>query len=371
MRYLTGVIAAAAAVAALSGPVKAKELVYGSWLSPKHSVMRLSLPGYFAAIKKETNGAIAWKIVAGGQLVDGKGTLPAIRDGLIDGGFQIAPYVPRDLPATNMIFSTTVAGENVLAASAAMMETVLLHCPQCIAEYKKNHAVALAGYATTPYMLMCRQPVKTVADLKGLKVRASGGGVYIMRDAGATPVAMSPAGATTALERGALDCVHGSASWLRSFGYQDVAKYLLEYPLGMGGPAMHVFIGRKAWNGMTRAQKQAHIDNAARAVATATILGYMEQDEKVIAAAKKNGLKTFPGGADFKALMDRRLKEQRALNLATARKSHVKNAGAILDAFDASLKKWDGLVKGVGHDVDKYTALMQREIYSKVNPDKI
>jgi hypothetical protein len=41
-------------------------------------VNRVALPKVFEAISRETNGAVKWKLVAGGQLADPKTTLQAV-----------------------------------------------------------------------------------------------------------------------------------------------------------------------------------------------------------------------------------------------------------------------------------------------------
>ncbi len=43
----------------------------------------------FKAIEEKTNGAMKWKLVPGGQLVDGKTTFTGVKDGLIQAGLAI------------------------------------------------------------------------------------------------------------------------------------------------------------------------------------------------------------------------------------------------------------------------------------------
>tara|TARA_B100000686_G_C16670519_1_gene906177 strand:- start:344 stop:1345 length:1002 start_codon:yes stop_codon:yes gene_type:complete len=333
--------------------------------------MSIALPYLFKGVAKDTAGAIKWKLVAGGQLVNGRGTLAGMRDGLVDGGFGIPSYTPKNLPASNSIFSSLVFGNDIVAAGGATTETALLHCPQCIAEYKKNKVVFIGGYSASPFMLMCRNKITNLAELKGKKVRASGGGVFLMKQAGATPVAMSPAKATTALQRGTIDCVLGAPSWLRSYGYQDVAKHIINYPLGMVGPVLTMFFNRGIWNKMTTTQKKAHIKYAPRVVAHAVITAYLLRDEAVLSNAKKAGVTLYPGGAEFEALVTKRKKDQRAQNINNARKFGVKNPEAIASAFAKSLAKWRKLSKEIGRDIGKYEAALQREIYDKVDLSKL
>ncbi len=356
----------------LSGaPAQAKELVYGSWLSAKSSLNNHSLPAYFDAIKKTTGGKLEWKMIAGGQLASGPGTIAAVKNGLMDAGVAMAPYTPKELPATNMVFNSAVFGDNLLAAAAAMNEVIHLHCPQCQKEFAKNKAVGLGGYATSPYLLMCRKPIKTVADLKGQKVRGSGGGVSILKIAGATPVAMPPSNATTALERGTLDCVLGALSWLRTFGYMDVAKGVLDHPMGMGGPPIMMYINQKVWKAMTPDQRQAHVDNLGLLVSEEIFEGQIGITNQVKQAAVAKGIVFHKGGADFEAVMAKRQKEQRPGALKTAIAHGVKDPEKILNAFEAAIEKWEKLTVEIGNDKAKYREALNREIFSKIDPESL
>ena len=69
------VSAIAASGLTLAAPVAAKEFVYGSWVSPKHGVNAAGLEPMFKAVEKETNGAVKWRNLAGGQVVSARSTL--------------------------------------------------------------------------------------------------------------------------------------------------------------------------------------------------------------------------------------------------------------------------------------------------------
>ena len=127
---------------AATQPSSAQELVYGSWLPAGEYLNRVALPKVFQEIAKETNGAVKWKLVPGGQLADPKTTFQAVQDGLMAGGMGIPSYVPTLIPAMNTVYSTVVFGDDNVAASAAALETITLHCPACIAELKQNRARA-------------------------------------------------------------------------------------------------------------------------------------------------------------------------------------------------------------------------------------
>ena len=93
---LISLAAVASAAALLPGaPAFAAELVFGSWTPAQEYQNRVVMPELFRNIEKDTNGAIKWKLIAGGQIADGKTTFTAVKDGLMQAGLGIVTYVPN------------------------------------------------------------------------------------------------------------------------------------------------------------------------------------------------------------------------------------------------------------------------------------
>ncbi len=356
------------------GAAAAAELVYGSWPPAGEYLNRVALPKAFAGIAKDTHGAIIWKLVPGGQLADPKATYQAASDGLIQAGLGISTYVPNLTPSVTEIYSTVVFGDDVVAATGAAIETVTLHCPSCLAEFKKANLVPLAGWTTAPYMLACREPVKSLDDLKGKRVRATGGSADLMSMAGAVPIAATLPEAVNLLQRGGMDCQFGVNTWLKVFGYADFAKYLTNYPLGITGPAIGLMMNRDTWNKFTPEQKKIHLKYAAQISASLAIGQFVDENEDILKdLVKEKGLQVVQVSDPkaFEALSEKFDKAQREKLIADAKKFGVADPGAILDAYAAALKKWGGLSKGIGRDIDKFTDAIWTEVYSKVDPDKL
>lgn len=369
-------VAALAAVVcglALSAVAGAQELVYGSWIPAGEYVNRVSLPKVFDTIAKETNGAVKWKLVPGGQLADPKTTFQAVHDGLMAAGLGIPSYVPSVVPAAFTIYSNIVFGDDNVATSAAAVETLTLNCPECIAEMKKLNAVPLAGWVAGPYYLACRSPVRTLGELKGKRVRGVGGYNELISMYGAVPVGATLVEAVGLLQRGGLDCQLGSHAWLKVFGYADVVKTVTDYPLGMTGPAIGLMMNRDAWNKLAPDQKKIHIRAAARLSALQSLGQFVIDEEEVLAELKKTKGITMAKAAakDFDAVAAKYDKIQRERNIENSTKLGVKNPAAIIDAYAAARKKWGALSKDIGRDIDKLTAAIQREIYDKVTPDNL
>lgn len=369
-RLLPLAAALCAVALALATGADAREFTFGSWTPPRDAYNTKTLPAVFEQIKQDTNGSITWKLIAGGALLDARGTVPGVKDGLADAGLGIAPYVPNLHPATNMIFSTSVWGNDVVAATAAGVETVILNCQECLDEHKAQNALPLGGFTASAYMPMCRDNVKSLADLKGKRVRASGGSVALMEALGAVPVAMDPASATTALQRGTIDCVHGDPQWLEGFGYMDVAKSVFLHPMGIGGPAMALYLNRNTWSSLSPDEKKAMVRGGALASAMQAINTFILEGERVLNDAKAKGIALNPGGKEVDDVIAGFAKKQQDGNIEAARKFGVKNAEAIMASYLKNVEKWRGLSQEIGRDVNKMRDALMREVYDKFDTAK-
>jgi TRAP-type C4-dicarboxylate transport system substrate-binding protein len=374
---ILGRIAFAAAGAALAlqmSAANADELVYGAWPPAGEYLNRVALPKIFADIKKETNGAITWKLVPGGQLAGPKETFQAAGDGVITAGLGIVIYVPNLLPSVNAIYSTLVFGNDVVAATGAAVETMTLHCPSCIAESKKINVMLLSGWASAGYQLACRSPIATLDDLKGKRVRANGGSAELVHMAGGVPVGATLPEAANLLQHGGLDCQLGVNTWLKVFGYADFAKNLTDYPLGMSGPAIGLLMNRDTWNKMTPDQKKVHLKAAAHLSAELAIGQFMDENDEILKDLQKTkDLKVInvSDKANWDALVAKYEKAQHEKNVADAKKFGVANPAAVVDAYAVAFQKWSKLSPGIGRDVGKFTDALWNEVYSKVDPSKL
>ena len=231
----------------------------------------------------------------------------------------------------------------------------------------------LGGWTTSAYLLACTTPVKSLADLKGKRVRATGGNAEMFKMAGAVPVGATLVEAVSLLQRGGLDCQHGIADWLRTFGYADFAKYVIDYPLGLTGPAIGIFMNRDTWNKLhARAEEDAP---------QAGGLAERQDGDRQLHRRQRGGARhrhQGQGRADGQGRRRLRLrsspnikKAQRDTNVETGKSFGVKDPGAIIDAYEQAVEKWRTISKQIGRDIDKFTDVLDREIFSKVDPDKL
>ena len=86
---------------------------------------------------------------------------------------------------------------------------------------------------------------------------------------------------------------------------------------------------------------------------------------------RDKGVQLVKVGGAFDPIPANYQKAQRETNIATARGFGVKDPAAIIDYYERAVERWRPVSKEVGRDIGKYTDLLNREIFSKVDPDKL
>src|SRR5690554_3381950 len=103
-----------------------------------------------------------------------------VKEGIADIGYVLSAYFPAEYPNTNMAAELSMLlalndqtqGKEGLAYAGAMQEYIMFHCPECNAEFERQNQVYTGGAASSPYGLLCTQPVTSPTDLKGARLRA-------------------------------------------------------------------------------------------------------------------------------------------------------------------------------------------------------
>jgi TRAP-type C4-dicarboxylate transport system substrate-binding protein len=101
--------------------------------------------------------------------------------------------------------------------------------------YKKWGTILGSWSLTTPQDLICRKPVKTVDDWKGLVIRGAGGQAEFAKALGASPTYMPSEEAYTAFQRGTIDgCIY-SRDGIVAHKWYEVAPYWITVAVAIGG----------------------------------------------------------------------------------------------------------------------------------------
>ncbi len=364
-------VAVLALLAAGAGPSAAETYKYGSFAPPKANTPNLSLKPFIKEVKEKTGGAIDFRIFAGGSLVGPRNTLPGIRDRIVEAGFIVPAFTVSSLPHVNLIPDLLSFAEGGNQTAGAAAETMLLGCPECIADYAKMNAIHFGGMGSTPYWLQCAKPVSKFADLKGKKIRVAGSasGRWVQFIGGVAVGGMPPPDIVTGLQRGQVDCAIAIQTWLRGFSLADGVKQVITMPQGAyHGTASFVF-NRDFWNGLTRKQKGIFMRAFVNGIAIGTIENTYIMPPKIVGPLmKKRKITQWPGDKELKAAWSKFLTGEKEAVIAGAVKRGIKEATArrIVNTHLANLKKWGKISREVGTDKKKFAKALWDNIFSKV-----
>ncbi len=103
-----------------------------------------------------------------------------------------------------------------------------------------------------------RKEIKTVEDLKGLKMRIAGLAGQVLSKLGVVPQQIAGGDIYPALEKGTID----AAEWVGPYddeklGFNKVAQYYYYPGWWEGGPMLHLFVNLEKWNGLPKAYQAA------------------------------------------------------------------------------------------------------------------
>lgn len=363
-------IAAVAGVAfAAAGPgpaaAAAKKLTYGSFLPATHLVHRQGLEPFFERVKADSGGTLAFELFVGGAMGGAKESLKSVRDGVVDSSLVVDLWIKADLPVSATISSLNLLTDDPLVWSAALSDFQFTGCPACEKERAKHRMKGLAFYSTDVYALMCTRPVATLADLQGLKIRATARTGVMSQALGATPVAVTTAEMYEALQRGQADCTVGTPAWLNAYKLKDVVKSIVDVPMGAYFGALVYDMNQDVWDGLSDAQRSAILKNLPKLSADINY-AYAEEATSAIAAAKAKGAVVSKPDAAFTDKLAEFLKGeyQAAADVGTA--GGLKDPTALLDGFLAKVEKWRKIVADTGRDKARYEEALRREVYSKM-----
>ncbi len=153
----------------------------------------------------------------------------------------------------------------------------------------RAHVIPLAYFARGPRNLTSNKPVKTVDDVKGLKMRVPNVPVFMAfwRGVGAQPTPMAFGEVFTSLQTGVIDAQENPLALIKSASFFEVQKYVdrTEHVRSW----IYLAIGEKSFNKLNAEQKAALQEAAKRAQAyERTIM--LADEQKLEAELKAKGM---------------------------------------------------------------------------------
>lgn len=209
---------------------------------------------------------------------------------------------------------------------------------------QREHREATEGVISMPLFLRTaeaflhsRKPVKSLADLKGLKLRTAGAWLEMSKELGAAPVTTAGGDVYPMLERGAIDATEWGTLYENiSTGFHKVAKYVIIPGVHQPTAPFELVINKDAWAKLSPAD-QTLVEEVARSVTIDSWIKVGVEDAKALEFFRKAGNQIIE--LDVKVQ-----REARKIGLAWADKMASANPGfaKVLASQRDFEKGWQG-----------------------------
>jgi TRAP-type C4-dicarboxylate transport system substrate-binding protein len=219
---------------------------------------------FAACVKDGTKGAIEIVVHANGSLFKGSDIKRAVQTGQAPIGERLLSAHENENPlfgfdAVPFLAASYEASEKLLQAARPKLEALL----------DKQNLVLLYTVPWPPQGIYTKKPLKSAADMKGVKFRSYNAATARMAELmGAVPVQIEAAELSQALATGVVESFISSGSTGYDIKVWEHLKYWYDTQAWL--PRNSIFVNKAAWNGLKPEQQQVFRDCAAKAEAEGT-----------------------------------------------------------------------------------------------------
>jgi TRAP-type transport system periplasmic protein len=245
---LLAVVYGAILLSATFAMAKPIELSFGLIVPPKHLRYVQALEPWMKMIEEKSKGAIKINPYFNMTLSPAAEMFDATVSGVADMSECYTFGNPGRFLATEYLMLPETGFKSSLAASRALWHLYKTF-PEVRAEYKGVKVLFLHSVPAAKLM-MKKKAVRSVEDVKGLKIAASGAiGAKVGRALGFSPVSMPTADIYESQDKGVIDGHIRPSELLVSRRFYEVTKYIVD--MDMGHDLFYVAMNEKTWNKLT------------------------------------------------------------------------------------------------------------------------
>jgi TRAP-type C4-dicarboxylate transport system substrate-binding protein len=197
-------------------------------------------------LTKRTNGRVKVTMYHGGSMGKSTEMIDLVGEGAIEIGNFSSGYNFARLPM-QAFFGVPIIMKDApmvgkLLRAAAKTQTKMQE------DWKKNNLYPFNFRGLPAYRLIATKPLRTLEDLKGLRVRTFGKtSPKVFKSLGAVPVNMTVGEAYEGLQRGSVDAVYLPWAGMYVYKLHEVAKYISDINFGADGCYV-TYLNLDVWN---------------------------------------------------------------------------------------------------------------------------
>lgn len=245
LRWLMGLCCMICVAVLMHGCGRAGEdqpitLNYSIFFPPSHIQAQVA-DEWAREIEQRTDGRVRIRMFPGGTLTQAEQVYAGVVSGISDIGMSAFAYTRGRFPLLEGL-DLPVGYPDGRTATRIATELARQYAPQEIADTQ-----LLYVHAHGPGILATKRPVRTKADMRGMRVRATGLSAQIVEALGGVPVAMSQPETYEALQRGVVDATLCPIETLKGWNQGEVIQYITDTSVIGYTTAMFVVMNPRAW----------------------------------------------------------------------------------------------------------------------------
>ncbi|MFA7171880.1 MAG: TRAP transporter substrate-binding protein [Kiritimatiellia bacterium] len=255
IQFVLMVLAAAALVSGcgVSSDDSKVKLTYSVFFPPTHIQCKLAAE-WAAEINRRTEGRVKITVFPGGSLTKAPQCYQGVVDGASDIGQSAFAYSRGRFPMLEGL-DLPVGYPDGAAATRIANALVMQFRPLEIQDTQMMYV-----HAHGPGILASKKPIKSLVDLKGLKVRATGFCTKVVEALGGSPISMSQGEAYEALQKGVVDATMCPIETLKGWKQAEVINCVTESQCVGYTTAFFVTMNKETWAKLSTDIQQIILD---------------------------------------------------------------------------------------------------------------
>ncbi|MEW6138936.1 MAG: TRAP transporter substrate-binding protein [Thermodesulfobacteriota bacterium] len=203
-------------------------------------------------VNARTNGKVEVKTFPGSTLLGPKNMFDGVVKGVADIGCLATAYQPGRFKLFEAM-DLPLGFDRGAVASVVMWDLYAKYKPRSFDDVK-----VLTMFTCAPANIMSQKPVRSMEDLDGLKLRAAGTGVDIMKRLGAAPEGMPMSAVPEALQKGVVQGLVSSLEVMKDMKFAEYCKFATITDLWVVPFA--VVMNKKKWESLPEDVKKVFDD---------------------------------------------------------------------------------------------------------------
>ena len=231
------------AIGSLKAEAAPIKLTFSIFFPPTHG-QAIAAMDFAKEVEKRTNGKVQITAFPGGTLTKAPLCYDGVVKGISDMGNSCFAYTRGRFPVMAAV-DLPMGYPSGTVATRVANEFAKTVNPEELQDVK-----VLYVHAHGPGLLHTKKPVRTLEDLKGMKIRATGLSAKVVEALGGVPVAMPQGDTYESLKKGVVEGTFSPIEVLKGWKQGEVIKYTTEcFSVGYT-TAMFIVINKAKWNAL-------------------------------------------------------------------------------------------------------------------------